>query len=195
MTTLEQLEERVRDLERRRHVSAMPVTIAGVHLGDRTVKCDTVSERTSGAGVTVDTLKLIDGHFDGNNCLVVRADKDGDGDFDPYTSTSWDGDSFSTGTGTIDWNAVFGVPAGAKMVCLYLSLRDSSATDGAGGLGIKAKSTTALYALALGSKPSDVWSHTQGWVPVAADGTSYYSITASGTGTCDIYIRVVAYAR
>lgn len=193
------LEQRVEDLERRVGcIRPEPHVICGVALSERTVGTDHVNEVTSAHGVTIDSVNIKDGTITslaGNDCIIVRVDKDGDGDFDPYTSSSWNGDSFSTSTGTINWNTVFGVPTGAKMVFVYCELRDSSATPNAGRLVLQAKSTTTLSAWGCYSKASNAFSTFAGWVPAAADGTSYYSITASGAGTCDIWIRISAYAR
>jgi len=135
-----------------------------------------------------------DTYFPGS-LQVVRCDKDSDGDFDSLVSTSWDGDSFSTSTGTINWNAEFGVPRGARMVFVTTIVRDSSATDGAGRLYLRAKSTTASADITNRSRPNNAWNDVSGCVAVAQDGTSYYSIEASDVDTCDIHIRVVAYAR
>jgi hypothetical protein len=126
----------------------------------------------------------------------VRADKDGDGDFDPLTSASWDGDSFSTGTGTINWNSVFGVPSYAKAVELRAQARDSGSAAAANCyVWIAAKSTTSQPALLLrlegvaNDKPRNAGQI----VPVASDGTSYYSLVASGASTLDVWINVVGW--
>ena len=132
-----------------------------------------------------------------NDCTLVRVDANGDEDYDPYTSTSWDGDSFSTGNGTINWSLLFNVPAGAKMVQILLIARDAVSTGGSYYIRLKAKSTTTFYSIycyaprSVDDEPGSVC----GWVPVAADGTSYYSITASGANTFDVWIWVVAYAK
>jgi len=123
------------------------------------------------------------------------ADKDGDLDMDPYTSTSWDGDSFSTGTGTINWQTAFSVPERPKMVFIRVSLRDSSATPAAGVLQLKAKNTTTNDDFVIRSLANNVINDGHGLVSVAADGTSYYQITASGAGTCDIWIYVLGWVK
>lgn len=180
MTTLEQLEERVRDLERRRHVLGAK-SVGGVYLASKTVKCEDVQ---------LDS--------DSDSCLVIRVDKDGDGDFDPRTSTSWDGDSFSdAASGTINWNTAFGVPSGAKMVFLDVDVRDAASAGGSYWLGLKAKSSTTNWSLVAQADTAfnDQQRHTFGWVPVQSNGTSYYYVNASGTNTMDISMYVVAYAR
>lgn len=139
-------------------------------------------------------LRIAHGMWFPGSLQMVRPDKDGDGDFDPYTSTSWDGDSFSTSTGTINWNSDFGVPTSAKMVVLAVDVGDSGGEAG-GIIRLRAKSSTTSYSLIARSRASDAVGSAYGPVAVAPNGTSYYSITASGTNTCDVWIKVVAYAR
>ena len=138
------------------------------------------------------------GQYFPGSLQVCMVDKDGDGDFDPYTSTSWDGDSFSTSTGTIDWNGDFGVPDSARMVFIDLQCRDSDSSNTTCEMKLKAKSTTTKPALASGNlkgSPDDRYRPVHGWVPIAQDGTSYYTIVATGSGTFDVRILVTAYAR
>lgn len=126
----------------------------------------------------------------------TRADKDGDGDYDPLTSASWDGDSFSTGTGTIDWEADFGVPANAEAVLLLVEIADSDSANNNASIKLQAKSTTTNYSLHSGSirgTTNDQRVRNQGVVPIASDGTSYYSITATGASTLDAWIFVVGW--
>lgn len=175
-------------------------TAAQQSFGATGLKADVISESTGAAGVTVDSVNLKDGTITslaGDDCILVRVDKDGDGDYDGYTSTDWNGDSFSTGFGTINWNTKFGVPTSAKMVFVMIMCRDSdvNAPANGGSIQFKAKNTTTQWSLGVSSKANDIWDDIAGWVPVAADGTSYYGITASGANTCEIYIRVIAYAR
>lgn len=177
-----------------------PHVISGVTICERTVEVDTISEVTSAHGVTIDSVNVKDGTITslaGNDCIAVRVDKDGDGDYDPYTSTSWDGDSHSNAeSGTINWTSVFGVPSGAKMVYVFVLIRDETASFGSGILGLKAKSTTTNFSFtAYSGQGVDTWGSSHGWVPVAADGTSYYYIGASGAGHCDITMTVPAYAK
>lgn len=126
--------------------------------------------------------------------LMTLADKDGDGDMDALTSTSWDGDARSTSTGAINWHSVFGVPVGARVVWLKVALRDSSATVNAGAIQLKARSTTTVDSMRCQTgNPSDADNDFFGLVAIAPDGTSYYSITASGAGTCDIWLQVLGW--
>lgn len=152
-------------------------------------------KRIEGLEYIINRSGLDQAGFLGGALKPMRVDKDGDMDFDAYTSTSWDGDSFSTGTGTINWNTDFGVPPGAKMVFIYADLRDSSGSEAGGILRLRAKSTSTGNSFLSRSRASDELTPAYGWIPVAPDGTSYYSITASGTDTCDIWISVVKYER
>lgn len=129
---------------------------------------------------------------------LTLADLDGDGDMDPLTSGTWDGDSFSTSTGTIDWNALYGVPDNATAVWLFVMARDSGSA-GAATQGCRIRlyatntATNPWLQLNLAGEPSDFWRTTHGPVAIAADGTSYYSITATGAGLMEVYIRVLSW--
>lgn len=120
------------------------------------------------------------------------SEKDGDGDREPLTSTKFDGDSFSSSSNTIDWNADFGMPVGAKMVNIYLVIRDSGAAGQS--ISFKAKSTTTnVTKRAETLVGGDVPHYLERTLPIAADGTTYYDIIASGTDTFDLWIRVMAW--
>jgi len=124
-------------------------------------------------------------------------DKDGDGDMDPLTADNWGGDSYDDGdTGTIDWHGEYGVPPGARAVCVICQARDAGSSGGQYQVDLQAKSTTTIPSLRVPCPRSgdDHMGFAQGVVPIASDGTSYYAITASGNATLDAWIRVVAYA-
>lgn len=126
---------------------------------------------------------------------VQIADKDADLDRDPYTSAAWSGNAFSSGTGTINWVTAFGLPKIPKGVFIRTLLRDSSAVDGAGSLGLKAKNTTTIDSLFNFSRPNNAWNPNHGLVPVADNGTTFYTIVSSAAGTCDIWILVVGWIK
>jgi len=113
----------------------------------------------------------------------------------PLTSTSWDGDSFSTTAKTkIDLSAVFGVPAGVKAVLVKTSIRDSASASSACLFQLSGISTGTKYSLTtLASPVNDRNGYSQGIVPCDANGDIYYQITASGTGTMDIYLEIWGY--
>ena len=138
---------------------------------------------TSGIETTTSTASL----------TIKIADKDDDEDHDPYTSTSWDGDSFSNGaSGTINWVNAFGMPETPKAVFALVYANDSGSAGGQYYINFKAKSSTTnpgLSALCPRSG-NDHLGVIHGWIPVATDGTSYYSVVASGVNTMDITVRV-----
>lgn len=127
---------------------------------------------------------------------ICFADRDGDLDMDPLTNAAWEAAAFSNGaTGTINWNALFGVPLKARAVFLWVAARDSASAGGSYAFNLRARATTSDPSLtcrcprAVNDEPA----HQHGWVPIAAAGTSYYNITASGANTMDVWVRVVAY--
>jgi len=165
---------------------ATPRNSYNMVLDDCQVKFENCVEPSGGAGVLVqNTVGL--GALD-----FVRADKDADLDYDSLTSTSWDGDSYSTGTGTINWNSVFGVPTLAKAVLVQAIVNDSGSAASTVSIILKAKSgtSTSSFIAAPSGLPNDTKAVAEGVVPIAADGTSYYSITASGASTFDVILRV-----
>ena len=113
----------------------------------------------------------------------------------PLTSTSWDGDSFSTtGKTLIDLSTVFGVPAGVKAVLVKIAIRDSASASSACLFQLSGTSTGSNYSLTtLASPVNDRYGYSQGIVPCDANGDIYYQITASGTGTMDIYLEIWGY--
>ena len=123
-------------------------------------------------------------------------DKDGDGDMDPLTSTSWDGDSFSTSTGTINWNTAFGVPPGARAVFVRGLARDAASNAGSYYMTLKTRAATTVAPLTLYTDfaKADMVVPVSGIVGISPAGTSYYSVVASGGGTFDVWMYVVAYA-
>lgn len=129
---------------------------------------------------------------------IQIAEKDADLDRDPYTSTSWDGDSFSNGaSGTIDWVAAFGLPEIPKMVWLFIQVRDVASAGANYSIGFKAKNTTTEHSIvALAERAvNDARRNTHGCVAVADNGTTHYTVVASGVNTMDIWIKVVAWVK
>ena len=124
---------------------------------------------------------------------VQIADMDGDLDRDPYTSAAWSGNAFSTGVGTINWVTDFGLPEIPKLVCLYVIARDLGAAPWVNYIAFKAKVTTTQTSFGALVPGNDLENSVQGWVAVADAGTTYYLIVASGAGTMDIWIRVIAW--
>ena len=112
------------------------------------------------------------------------------------TSTSWDGAAYSTTSATlIDLNSVFGVPRGVKAVLAGIAIRDSGSLTSrvyaqlgpANGQWALAPETSGL--------PIDSIRELLGIVPCDSDGNIYYSVTASGVGTMDIWIKIWGYWR
>ena len=114
------------------------------------------------------------------------ADKDGDGDYDPLTAAAWS-DSTKSGSGTINLNTAFWIPATAKAVVFTCSAKD----DAVGStIGFKAKSTTTNASFEVITEVANVWYGRQFVVPIAADGTVYYTFSATFT---NLYLRVVGW--
>ena len=113
----------------------------------------------------------------------------------PLTSTSWDGDAYSTTAKTkIDLSVVFGVPAGVKAVVVKTAIRDSGSASSACLFQLSGISTGSNYSLTTPASPvNDRYWYSQGIVPCDANGDIYYQITASGTGTMDIYLEIWGY--
>ena len=129
---------------------------------------------------------------------VQIADLDGDLDRDPYAVAAWNPMILSNGaTGTIDWVATFGLPEIPKMVWLHLSVRDLGSVLNNCFYIMRARITTtnpSIIAYADRALNDQIRS-THGCVAVADNGTTYYSVTASGVNTMDVYIYVVAWMR
>lgn len=129
---------------------------------------------------------------------VQVADKDADLDRDPYIAGAWNPAILSNGaTGTIDWVVTFGLPEIPKMVWLYIAVRDSASAGGNYLIRFKAKVTTTNWSIDVRPERAnnDSPRTTHGCVAVADNGTTYYSVTASGVNTMDVWIRVVAWSK
>lgn len=129
---------------------------------------------------------------------VQIADKDADLDRDPYDSAAWNGDSFSNGaTGTIDWVVAFGLPEIPKMVFVWSQVRDSGSAAGDYYIDFKAKVTTTreCFRVRCTRTGNDHFGNAHGVIPVADNGTSYYSVTASGVNTMDVWLFVIAWVK
>ena len=129
---------------------------------------------------------------------VQIADKDADLDRDGYTSAAWDGDLFSNGaTGTINWVVAFGLPDIPKFVNIQVGVRDVASAGANFWISFKAKVGTTNWSTYADAEPglNNCYRDTNAWVPVADDGTTYYSVFASGVNTMQIFIRVNAWIR
>jgi hypothetical protein len=113
----------------------------------------------------------------------------------PLTSTAWDGDSFSTTSKTlIDLSTVFGVPSGIKAVLTKIALRDSGSDAISCTFQLSGVSSGTNYSLTAQASPiNDRYAYFNGIVPCDANGDIYYVVTASGSGTMDIYLEIWGY--
>ena len=139
----------------------------------------------------IDRLKL---HFS----KFQIADKDGDLDRDPYTSAAWNGNAFSNGaTGTINWVTAFGLPEIPQAVWVEVHLRDADSSAGDYHIAFRAKVTTTRDSATCrcDRENNDNLDNHQRLIPVADNGTSYYSVVASGVNTMDVWIRVIAWMK
>ena len=146
----------------------------------------TEKARIDGATGNITTVGTVDGKDVSELALTfVRADKDSDGDYDLLTAAAWENVTKS-GSGTINWNTVFGVPTAAKAVQIQ--------AVGSGAASrfflLKAKSTTTIDSFALITQALDQFNLGQGIVPIAADGTSYYTFDAAYS---NFYLRIVGW--
>ena len=112
----------------------------------------------------------------------------------PLTSTAWDGDPYSTNATSIeiDLSTVFGVPEGVKAVLMRVVARDS-ATWGTNTLRVQFGPTDAsYYELPVYPAGGDVYAVNTGVLP-CSNGNIWYRITASGSGTMDVWIEIWGY--
>lgn len=116
---------------------------------------------------------------------VELADRDDDLDMDPLTAAAWENVT-RVGNGTINWNAVFGVPANA----IGVFIRTSGAHTGPVTFILQAKVTTTNASFVTSTQVNGVGIYTHGLVPIAADGTSYYAFLAAWGM---FYLRVVGW--
>lgn len=114
----------------------------------------------------------------------------------PLTSTSFDGDAFSScGYTKIDTSVVFGAPAGIKVAWVRLIARDSAASPQTGlYVSLSTKGTDATVQAGVYPHGDDQFA--TGVFPVACDanGDFYYKVSASGSGTTDIWMTIVGYS-
>lgn len=114
----------------------------------------------------------------------------------PLTSTSWDGDARSTtATTSIDTSVVFGVPAGIKAALVRLIARDSGSHPQTNLHVTLSSSSDMLATPQLSVRPpgADILSENCDIVNCNANGDFYYTITASGSGTMDVWISIKGY--
>lgn len=113
----------------------------------------------------------------------------------PLTSTAWDGDAFSTTAKTlIDLSAVFGVPARIKAVMCNVAIKDSAseANDCFLCLSPNANASSGPKVACSGLANSKYGRGTV-VVPCNANGDIYYQVSASGSGTANIYLEIWGY--
>ncbi len=112
----------------------------------------------------------------------------------PLTSTAWDGDSFSTTAKTlIDLSTVFGVPAGVKAVLVNIALRDSGSAANECNISLSPSSSVGGMTARCSGIANDEFVNACLTVPCDTNGDIYYEITASGTGTMDVYLQIYGY--
>lgn len=110
------------------------------------------------------------------------------------TSTAWDGDSFSTTANTkIDLSVVFGVPAGVKAVLVNIALRDSGSAANDCFISLSPSSSEGGMTARCSGIANDKFVNACLTVPCDTNGDIYYAISASGTGTMDVYLRIWGY--
>ena len=127
---------------------------------------------------------------------IQIADLDADLDRDPYIAGAWAPMTLSNGaTGTIDWVVTFGLPEIPKMVWLYVGVRDVASAGADAGIEFKARVTTTSASIVARSERAnnDSLRSTHGVVAVADNGTTYWSVAASGVNTMDVWVRVIAW--
>ena len=114
----------------------------------------------------------------------------------PLTSTSWDGDAKSTTAKTkIDLSSVFGTPAGIRAVLMRVVIQDSGASSTDCWLML-APNDTAASGVGMRCLPADDrYADGSLVVPCDSGGDVYYQISASGSGTMDVFLQVWGYAK
>ena len=197
MSTIEQLEERIRRLEyglkglkSQRDYSFSPM--------NDTLKIDHIKEVTASHKITFDndvtgahintTSDFSKNSTEGYLFVPLAA---------PLTSTDWDGDARSTTAKTlIDLSVVFGAPAGVKAVYVNVGARDSASGATTGLFVLLGPTDTAAVGSAIcrpSGLPNDYYDHTEGIIPCDANGDIYYQIVASGVGTMDVFLTIWGY--
>lgn len=99
--------------------------------------------------------KKVDRRAASTGLTFWRADKDNDGDFDPLTAAEWESGA-PVSTGVIDWASAFGVDEKAKVILAWVS----------GAISFRASASAGYAWVTTGE---------QRLIPVANDGTSYWS--------------------
>jgi hypothetical protein len=115
----------------------------------------------------------------------------------PLTSTSWDGDSFSTVSTATELNmvSVFGCPSGIKAVKVRMYAKDSATHPQTGLYFALGPSSTYWYCALVRPVGDDVPIEQTTWINVDANGSLWYKVAASGTGTLDIVLQVWDWAK
>jgi len=124
------------------------------------------------------------------------ADADNDGDMDPYVAAAWNPMTLSNGAnGVIDWVATFGLPEIPKGVYVQVGVRDAASAGAIYYILLQARATTTTQNMAAQAEAAlnDGIRNTNGFVAVADNGTTYYSVGASGVNTMDVWLRVPAW--
>lgn len=111
------------------------------------------------------------------------------------TSTAWDGDAFSTTSKTlIDLSTVFGAPAGIKAVLCNVAIKDSASAANDCFLCLS-PNASALSGpkVACSGLANSKYGYGEVVVPCNANGDIYYQVSASGSGTANIYLEIWGY--
>lgn len=112
----------------------------------------------------------------------------------PLISTNWDGDAFSTTAKTkIDLSVVFGVPAGVNAVLVNVALRDSGSAANECLISLSPSSSAGGMTARCSGIANDKFVNACLTVPCDTNGDIYYEISASGTGTMDVYLQIYGY--
>ena len=112
----------------------------------------------------------------------------------PRTSTSWDGDARSTTAKTlIDLSSVFGAPAGIKAVLVNIALRDSGSAANECFISLSPSPSVSGMTARCSGIANDKFVNACLTVPCDTNGDIYYEISASGTGTMDVYLQIYGY--
>jgi len=139
----------------------------------------------------IDRLKL---HF--SKIQIANADENLDRE--PYWAAAWNPMTLSNGaTGTIDWKTTFGLPEIPKLVWLFCETRDEASAAGDYYIDFRARATTtrASFRARANRENNDNIESDHGCVAVADNGTTYYSVVASGVNAMEVWLWVVAWMK
>lgn len=111
------------------------------------------------------------------------------------TSTAWDGDLRSTTAATLlDLSAVFGVPANVKGINCRITCNDSASASNIGlYFALSPNNYQHFFAARPSGLPNGYYADESGFCPCDANGDVYYSVSASGAGTMEVYLMITGY--